>query len=191
MRCPGGRREPLSEPTAAQAIQTKDIKAPLWKKIVYWGKIKGQIKMEQWHDQKEPKVFQANIPEIAKGRKRIVAMTVGKCAISLYRHRPEVNHLLVLEEDHEGFTRFYDLHQLYIYMGGVALNSEDEKIKADLYHSAGDFQQKYRWRPPVVIHDYPDEEDIECYFNAHSTPLEKLHDDLKQALREDFQDDGA
>lgn len=147
--------------------------------------------MEKWYEQRDPKIFQANIPEIAKGRKRIITLEMGKCAIALFRHRPEVNHLLVLEEDHEGFTRFYDLHQLYIYMGGIALNHEDEKIKADLYHHAGDFHQKYGWRPPVVIHDYPDEEDIECYFNAHSTPLEWLHKDLERAIKEEFEEDGA
>lgn len=135
-----------------------------------------------WQDRPEPVSMGMKL-EHAGGSKSI-ALTVGNCAVALFRHRPEMDYLAILHEhDDEAVWSFiFDKHALFDWMAGFALDRRRQRELHLAHRTHGTFYDRYGWNPDVVIEDYPHQNEIDTYMEYLTS--QDLYTDLNRALED-------
>lgn len=138
-----------------------------------------------WADRPEPVPMGMTLEY--GGRQKKLALTIGNCAIALFRKRPEMDYLAV-QHQHEEETRWtyiFNKHALIYWMGNLALTTEGKKALSLANRTHGTFYSRYNFNPDVVVEDYPHEHEVETYIQ--SLTEEDIHADLNNALKEEFE----
>ena len=139
-----------------------------------------------WADRPEQRTMGLTLE--GSTRKQI-ELTIGNCAIALFRHRPELDYLAVQHEQvveagetETVWTYIFGMRELTYWMGGLALGKEDQRVLHLANRTHGSFHDRYGWNPDVVIEDYPSANEVENYLDYQMSG--DLHDDLNNSLRE-------
>lgn len=141
--------------------------------------------MERPHyqDQPEAKPFPVNVTH--ENKTIPLHLTIGNCAIALFRHRPDMDYLAV--QQGEDWIFMFDKHPLVYWMGALALYPEGQRELRLMERKNGRFYDRYRWNADVVIEDYPNQNEIDVYVNWEiGGAMDDVHKDLNDALKEDL-----
>jgi len=94
-------------------------------------------------------------------------------AIALFHNRRDREYVAASYFDTEGtehWTRDFHQRELMIWMGGVALDAEDQRILHLANRNHGSFADQYGWRPDVIVEWEPSESEEEAFIQH------ELHD---------------
>lgn len=89
-------------------------------------------------------------------------LTPDNCGVSMFRHAPDNDYLDYWEFDDEADPPaerhwwVFNHREFLIWMGGVALSSEDHKMLRLANRTHGKFPEKTGWRPTVSVNDSPE-----------------------------------
>lgn len=107
--------------------------------------------------------------------KKLTPQNIG---VALFREMPEFDYLDYYEPEGEGYehTMVFNRREFLIWMGNVALNSDDERTLNLANRQHGAYRDRFGWNPCVIIEDYPSADERELYVEFQSQQL----NDLKQ-----------
>jgi hypothetical protein len=137
--------------------------------------------MTEYLDQPNPRTY----PVAINGD--MVNLNIHNIGVAMFRHRPECDYIDIhvpTDEGQEEHTLIFNRPELVVYLGGVALSKEQERILHLANRENGSFQSKYGWRPPTFIEDYPSDHELDMWVEAN-TPYD-LHAELSENLKEDL-----
>lgn len=141
-----------------------------------------------WADRPEPIPMPINL-ENAEGRKKRIELLIGNCAIALFRKRPELDYLAVLNQNKESeedeWTFIFDKHALIYWMGNLALTREGQRSLHLANRNHGTFEDRYGWNPDIIIESWPSERELEAYIDYQTA--QDTHEDLNNSLRQEFE----
>lgn len=116
-------------------------------------------------------------------------LTVENTGIALFWKERDCEYMDIHEplegKDEEQHIWVFNHKEFLIWMGGVALDRDDLKILNLSEKKNGSFDERYGWRPPVMVEWKPSPLEEEMW--AHITADVDYHKDLNNALRSDFE----
>lgn len=115
-----------------------------------------------------------------EGKTQKIALTIGNCAVALFRMHPEMDYLAIQRQrdDQETYWTFiFDHHELIYWMGNVALTEAGVRALHTANRTKGTFRSQHGFNPDVVIEDEPGQKEHEVYFDYITKDLEALTPD--------------
>lgn len=107
--------------------------------------------------------------------KQPVVLTPDNCGIALFRNEPDKDYLDYYRptEDGEAHTWCFGRHELFIWMGGVALTQEDQKMLRKANREHGTFREQAGFNPTVVVEDETNQLEEDLWMEWMTSDLTK------------------
>lgn len=112
------------------------------------------------------------------------AKRLGLMVCFMYFQEPDLDKVTWFVQDDERIT-FYDQREYVLWLGGVALNGDDERILRLAHRNQPSFDGIHGWRPRTIINWNPSQRDLEDYiaFQGAKSEEEWEHFDEEEQSR--------